>query len=57
MSDLRRQSPPPTAYSIPDTIGYDPSSATAKPHQKRQVKAVIGRESRNNEFNKHLTPL
>jgi hypothetical protein len=54
---LRKQGPAPTAYNIPDTFGIDKHSMTAKPHIRRERKTVIGKESRDKEFVKLITPL
>ena len=52
---FRKQSPSPVSYKIPHTIGFDLQSLTAKHNNQR--KTVMGKESRNKEFIKLITPL
>ncbi len=52
---FRKQSPSPVSYQIPNTIGFNLQSLTAKHHN--QSKNVMGKESRDKEFIKLITPL
>ena len=54
---LKRQSPDPTAYTLPGSVGFDDKRRSAAPFvTTKQARTVFGRENRTRKFNSLLTP-
>ena len=54
---VKLQSPPPTSYNIPDSIGYHDERRAARPFVTSNMRrTVFGREDRSSMFDKIILP-